>query len=69
MGPYVLGLKSFAVTSFDEVEQLIRKGAESRHTASTEMNADSSRSHAIFTVTVSGGLPEGFLYCYSVYCA
>lgn len=52
LGPYVQGLKTFAVSSFAEVEQLLEQGQRSRHVAGTAMNAVSSRSHAIFTLTV-----------------
>ena len=40
------------VTSIQEVMTIIQKGARSRHVGQTNMNAESSRSHAIFTATI-----------------
>jgi len=53
LGPYVQGLKTFTVSSFDEVDKLLRQGQKSRHTGGTAMNPVSSRSHAIFALTVT----------------
>jgi kinesin family protein 1 len=53
LGPYVQGLKPFAVSSFVEVDHLLEQGQRSRHVAGTAMNATSSRSHAIFALTVT----------------
>ncbi|KAK1799564.1 hypothetical protein P4O66_000444 [Electrophorus voltai] len=44
------GVTSRLVASEDELLQCLKLGALSRTTASTQMNAQSSRSHAIFTV-------------------
>lgn len=41
-----------SVTSVEEALQCLRLGALSRTTASTQMNAQSSRSHAIFTLHI-----------------
>lgn len=49
-GPYVEGLSWHAVDSYAAVEALIRAGNMSRAVASTNMNAASSRSHALFTL-------------------
>lgn len=51
-GVYVEGLSEWAVRSPGEIYALMRKGAASRATASTNMNDVSSRSHAVFTITV-----------------
>ena len=52
-GPYVDGLARFVVNCKEEFLKLMGDGNSVRTTASTNMNAHSSRSHAIFTVTVT----------------
>ncbi len=47
-GPYVEGLTVQPVSTFAEVENLLVQGGKLRMVASTKMNAESSRSHAIF---------------------
>ncbi|KAM8976688.1 kinesin-like protein KIF21B isoform 2-T2 [Pelodytes ibericus] len=49
-GIYVSGASTRSVSSEGELLQLLKEGALSRTTASTQMNSQSSRSHAIFTV-------------------
>ena len=49
-GPYVEGLRSIGVESYDDIGDLIRIGSASRVVASTQMNSESSRSHAIFKI-------------------
>lgn len=58
------GLREVAVRSTSEVMNLIRQGTSIRRTNETDMNAQSSRSHAIFSLTLtqkkytgSGGPP------------
>ena len=46
------GLSEWSVRSPVEIYSLMQKGAMSRHTASTNMNDVSSRSHAVFLITV-----------------
>eukprot|EP00051_Salpingoeca_urceolata_P016605 m.221836 g.221836 ORF g.221836 m.221836 type:complete len:1344 (+) comp18726_c4_seq3:629-4660(+) len=53
LGPYVAGLSKFAVKSAENIEVLMKEGNEYRSTASTDMNATSSRSHAIFEVRMT----------------
>ena len=48
LGPYVEGLKKAAVDSYETIASLIESGNATRHTAATKMNAQSSRSHALF---------------------
>lgn len=48
----VTGLKAELVTSKAECVSLLNKGIAQRMTAQTNMNEASSRSHAIFTVTI-----------------
>ncbi|XP_062374791.1 kinesin-like protein KIF21A [Sardina pilchardus] len=49
-GIYTVGVTTRNVTSEAEMIQCLKLGALSRTTASTQMNAQSSRSHAIFTI-------------------
>ncbi|GAM28391.1 hypothetical protein SAMD00019534_115670 [Acytostelium subglobosum LB1] len=49
-GPYVEDLSKLAVKSFQEIEMLMDEGTKARTVASTNMNATSSRSHAVFTI-------------------
>ena len=51
-GIYVTGVTTRNVTSLEETMQCLRLGALSRTTGSTNMNTQSSRSHAIFTLLV-----------------
>lgn len=48
----IAGLKEVPVGSAADVMQTLRRGSLSRTTASTLMNEVSSRSHAIFTLTM-----------------
>ena len=51
-GVYVKDLSSFVVKSIDEMEKLMNVGNSTRSVGATLMNATSSRSHSIFTITV-----------------
>ena len=51
-GVYVEGLKEIKVMNASDVEDLLAKGLSSRHVASTKMNRASSRSHAVFVLSV-----------------
>ncbi|EGR29876.1 kinesin motor domain protein, partial [Ichthyophthirius multifiliis] len=51
-GVFVDGLSEWAVRNPTEIFSLIQKGAQSRRTASTKMNDISSRSHAVFIITI-----------------
>lgn len=50
LGPYVEGLTKLVVNSFDDVSRLMDEGNKARTVASTNMNATSSRSHAVFSL-------------------
>lgn len=51
-GFYVEGLNEFVVRSYDDAEGLINLGLQNRAIASTVMNATSSRSHTILTLSI-----------------
>lgn len=51
-GVYVQNLTDSAVKSYEDVERLMEMGDRNRTTASTKMNDTSSRSHAVFTLTL-----------------
>jgi len=53
MGPYVENLKTYPALNFEDIEGYIATGGKYRATASTNMNATSSRSHAVFTITIT----------------
>lgn len=48
----ITDLKEIIVHNLAEVTDVLKKGSEKRHKAETLMNQKSSRSHAVFTVTV-----------------
>ncbi|TRY85847.1 hypothetical protein DNTS_011883 [Danionella cerebrum] len=51
-GIYTVGVTTTTVSSEAELIQCLKRGALSRTTASTQMNVQSSRSHAIFTIHI-----------------
>ncbi|KAF3818448.1 hypothetical protein GH733_011865 [Mirounga leonina] len=53
LGPYVDGLSKLAVTSYKDIESLMSEGNKSRTVAATNMNEESSRSHAVFKITLT----------------
>lgn len=50
LGPYVEDLSKLAVTSYEDIHELIDEGNKARTVAATNMNETSSRSHAVFTI-------------------
>jgi kinesin family member 1 len=52
-GPYVEDLAKLVVGSFNEIEHLMDEGNKARTVAATNMNETSSRSHAVFTLTLT----------------
>lgn len=50
LGPYVEDLSKLAVTSYEDIHNLIDEGNKARTVAATNMNETSSRSHAVFTI-------------------
>ncbi|KAL4253131.1 TRAFAC class myosin-kinesin ATPase superfamily protein [Abortiporus biennis] len=67
-GVYVKGLSDYYVSSAKEVYEIMRQGGNARVVSSTNMNAESSRSHSIFLITInqknteSGAQKTGNLY-------
>jgi kinesin family protein 5 len=67
-GVYVKGLLEVYVSSEEEVYEVLRRGGSARAVSATNMNAESSRSHSIFVVTVNqknvetGSLKSGQLF-------
>lgn len=53
LGPYVENLTAYAATCFEDIDSWISLGDTHRATASTNMNMTSSRSHAVFAITVT----------------
>ncbi|KAF5284466.1 hypothetical protein FQA39_LY17041 [Lamprigera yunnana] len=58
LGPYVDGLSQLAVTSFQDIDNLMGEGNKSRTVAATNMNSESSRSHAVFSVILTQTLTD-----------
>ncbi|SMQ46309.1 unnamed protein product [Zymoseptoria tritici ST99CH_3D7] len=52
-GPYVEDLAKLVVRSFTEIDHLMDEGNKARTVAATNMNETSSRSHAVFTLTLT----------------
>eukprot|EP01032_Pedospumella_encystans_P039242 gene39242-biopygen24563 len=51
-GIYVKGLTDVVVESAEDLNNMLDRGLKARTVASTNMNAESSRSHSIFTIIV-----------------
>ncbi|OSX65082.1 hypothetical protein POSPLADRAFT_1053867 [Postia placenta MAD-698-R-SB12] len=67
-GVYVKNLSDYYVSSAREVYEIMRQGGAARVVSSTNMNAESSRSHSIFLITIqqrnteTGAQKSGNLY-------
>ncbi|GBE81985.1 kinesin heavy chain [Sparassis latifolia] len=67
-GVYVKNLSDYYVSSAREVYEIMRQGGAARVVSSTNMNAESSRSHSIFLITIqqrnteTGAQKTGNLY-------
>ncbi|XDV46727.1 hypothetical protein PO909_014554 [Leuciscus waleckii] len=76
MGPYVEDLSKLAVTSYQDIRDLMDSGNKARTVAATNMNETSSRSHAVFTIVftqrrrdqLTGLDTEKVCVCVSVQC-
>ncbi|RKP33473.1 kif1c protein, partial [Dimargaris cristalligena] len=53
LGPYVEDLSKLVVSSHKDIEDLMDAGNKARTVAATQMNATSSRSHAVFTIILT----------------
>lgn len=60
---YVENLSEYSVTTAEEVRRVLAYGSRARTTAATRMNADSSRSHSVFTLTIRQRLPSDPALC------
>ncbi|XP_070705026.1 kinesin-like protein KIF13B [Pempheris klunzingeri] len=58
LGPYVDGLSRLAVANYKDVESLMSEGNKSRTVAATNMNEESSRSHAVFNIILTHTLMD-----------
>ncbi|KAI8822197.1 P-loop containing nucleoside triphosphate hydrolase protein, partial [Fimicolochytrium jonesii] len=52
IGIYVKDLRTFVIKDVEEMDRLMSFGNKNRSVGATEMNATSSRSHSIFSITV-----------------
>ncbi|XP_074540625.1 kinesin-like protein KIF13B isoform X2 [Halichoeres trimaculatus] len=57
-GPYVDGLSRLAVASYKDIQSLMSEGNKSRTVAATNMNEESSRSHAVFNIILTHTLMD-----------
>ncbi|GJP31861.1 hypothetical protein CLOM_g15440 [Closterium sp. NIES-68] len=53
LGPYVVGLTRRFVTSWEEMKDALTEGQSNRTFGATDMNQKSSRSHTVFTMTIT----------------
>ena len=58
-GPFVEGLTKLMISSAEDFVRLVNEGNQARSTASTAMNATSSRSHAVVTINVTQKMKKG----------
>jgi kinesin family protein 1 len=52
LGVYVKGLKEIVVDCPKKIQGIVDQGMKARTVASTQMNADSYRSHSVFTLKI-----------------
>ena len=52
LGVYVKGLQEIVTDNSNKMQKLIDQGMGNRHVAATQMNAESSRSHSVFTIKI-----------------
>lgn len=52
VGVYVKDLSAFVVNNADDMDKIMTMGNKNRSVGATHMNSHSSRSHAIFTITI-----------------
>lgn len=59
IGVFVKDLTGYVVHNADELEKIMAVGNKNRHIGATAMNTESSRSHAIFSITVESSKRGG----------
>jgi kinesin family protein 1 len=52
LGVYVKGLQEIVVDNAAKLQGIVDQGMKNRTVASTQMNADSSRSHSVFIISI-----------------
>lgn len=55
IGVYIRDLSGYVVNNADDMERIMTLGKKNRMVGATAMNVQSSRSHAIFTITIENG--------------
>lgn len=58
-GIYVKGLSNITVDSYTDMQEILETGGKNRSVGATLLNADSSRSHSIFTVDLEACIRSG----------
>lgn len=58
LGPYVDGLSLLVVERYEDIDNLMSEGNKSRTVAATNMNNESSRSHAVFNIILTQTLTD-----------
>lgn len=53
LGICIHGLTAIKVTTWEETIRCLEQGSHNRRTGATAMNNQSSRSHAVFTLTIN----------------
>lgn len=61
-GLYVEGLNEEIVVSSEEINQVLIRGSMNRHISATNMNNESSRSHALFSMIIESKVSIVFLF-------
>ncbi|GJP31862.1 hypothetical protein CLOM_g15440 [Closterium sp. NIES-68] len=62
LGPYVVGLTRRFVTSWEEMKDALTEGQSNRTFGATDMNQKSSRSHTVFTMTITQVCHPGLVH-------
>lgn len=57
----IVGVQEYEVSSYADALEVLRRGSENRTTKSTKMNNESSRSHAMFTITYKQNIEDKFV--------
>lgn len=60
-GTYVEGLNEEIISNSEEIKNIMERGSNNRHISATNMNKESSRSHALFSLTIESKVPYHIL--------